>query len=207
MTMLEIRDIKISWLGVSTIKIRTPKLVIYIDPYAVYNDELADLILITHEHARHCSIEDIKRLAKEETVIIAPEYAASMIAHPFLTIIKAGEELKSSEVIVKAIPAYELIRSYLHPRNRGIGYLLNFHDTILYHAGDTDFVPEVASLRNIDVACFPIAGFENSLDQALDFTNGVKPRFIIPIHYNPATDKKILNTFESKVINSRVVLG
>lgn len=205
--MLEIRDIKISWLGVSTIKIRTPKLVIYIDPYAIYNDELADIILITHEHARHCSTEDIKRLVKEETIIIAPEYASSLIAHPFLTIIKAGEELKSTELIVKAIPAYESIRAYLHPRNRGIGYLLNFQGTIIYHAGDTDFIPEIANLRNIDVACFPIAGFENSLEQALDFANGVKPKFIIPIHYNPATDRKILNTFESKVINSKIVLG
>ena len=204
--MLKYNNLQIEWLGNSTIKIKTKREVIYIDPYALYDQEPANIILITHEHSKHCDPETIKRISKEFTLIITPKYASRLIKKENKKIIYPGETIEVEGLKITATHAYEITRAQLHYRGKGVGYIIDINGTKIYHAGDTDFIPEISNIKNIDIACYPIADFENDVQQAVDAINTIKPKFVIPLHYDPS-DRKKLYEFESKIVNSKVVLG
>ncbi|MBW3015374.1 MBL fold metallo-hydrolase [Candidatus Woesearchaeota archaeon] len=204
--MLEYNNIQITWLGYSSFKIKTAKEIIYIDPFRTGNDEKADLIFITHEHPNHCSVRDIEKLSKESTEIICTEYASDMINNYLKKIVKPGDEFMLNDINVKVVHAYSLPQgTNEHFKGKGVGYILSINNTKIYHSGDTDFTPEMVNIRNIDIALVPITGMP--FDQALDFVNTTNPKIVIPMHYDPAKDRNILNKFNMKVINSKVRIG
>lgn len=124
--------------------------------------EKADVILVTHSHTDHCDPAKIQSLRKESTIVIAPEDCVSKIGGTIKTL-KPGEKTKVGNITIKAVDAYNYKRfrtpgNPFHPKGFGVGYLITVEGKVIYHAGDTDFIPEMRQLGQVDVALLPSGG-------------------------------------------------
>ena len=180
--------------------------VLYFDPFDLTEEfHDADAVIVTHSHYDHFSPEDIKKVAKDGTILIAPESCAGEVAAaglPVLTL-AAGEATAVKGNVVHAVPAYnvEPERLGFHPKENGwLGYLLVMDDITYYIAGDTDQNPDNEGLR-CDVALIPIGGtYTMDPAQAAAFANRLRPRIVIPTHYGTAVGaKKAVDEFEPLV--------
>lgn len=162
---------------------------IYIDPVRPGNfDGLpqADLILITHDHPDHMDPATISRLSKSGTTIMAPKAVAQTVtaADPI-----ANGEIKTwGAWTIEAVPAYNLKRGpgpgmLYHPKGHGNGYVLTYGGKRFYFSGDTEGVPEMRELKNIDVAfvCMNLP-FTMTPEEAADAVKAFHPRVVIPYH-------------------------
>lgn len=172
----------IHWLGHDTFRISTDKN-IYIDPFRVKNKDSADLILITHDHHDHCSPEDIDRVTGHKTVIIAPGSCAEKIKGN-IRIVKKGDNLDIDGIGIEVVPAYNVDKKY-HPKTAdGVGYIINIKGVRIYHAGDTDRIPEMKGFKNIGIALLPVSGkFVMTAEEAVLAALDIKPDIAIPMHY------------------------
>jgi len=197
---MQINDIQIKWLGHAGFLIKNAK-TIYIDPYNISEQkEKADLILITHSHYDHCSVADIKKIIKEGTKIILPADCQSKITKfetPIrIKIIEPGKEILDGDVKITAIPAYNTDKPFHSKEESWVGYVIKIKDTIIYHAGDTDQIPEMQKLTGHKqagkqfIALLPIGGrFTMSAEEAAEATKLLKPSLAIPMHYGSIVGK------------------
>ena len=187
--MLNLDGITVTWLGHDTTKIKGDK-VIYIDPFQLKGGESADIVLITHEHYDHCSPEDVARIRKKDTVVIGTADVTAKYKGETKTI-KAGDSVTVHGITIQAVPAYNTNKKF-HPRASGwVGYVVNMNGKRVYHAGDTDYIPEMESLKDIDVALVPISGtYVMTAEEAAEAVNGMKPKVAVPIHYGSIVGTK-----------------
>ncbi len=191
---MKINGIEIKWLGHSGFVINNSK-VIYVDPYNIKDvSEKADLIFITHSHYDHCSYSDLKKIVKEGTKIIVTPDCQSKIAKfsvPInIEIIEPGREIVFNGLKINAVPAYNINKSF-HPKEESwIGYVIKMDDVIIYHAGDTDVIPEMQKLTGFKqpdkefIALLPVGGrFTMSAEEAAEAAKIIKPTLAIPMHY------------------------
>ena len=191
---MEIGGIKLLYLGHSGFLINNGKK-IAIDPYNISENvnEKADLILITHSHYDHCSIKDIQKLSKKGTIIVVPADAQSKITRVEgveMQIIEIGDELEFDGVKVSAVPAYNIDKKF-HLKNEGwLGYVVKIGNTIIYHAGDTDKIPEMEKLTgyakqgNDFIVLLPVSGtYVMSAEEAASVASLLNPTLAIPMHY------------------------
>jgi L-ascorbate metabolism protein UlaG (beta-lactamase superfamily) len=172
---------KIKWLGHASIRIESD-MVIYIDPWKIKSGPKADLILISHSHHDHLSPADIKKIQKEDTVIVA---AADVVARfsGDVRALKPGETATVRGVTVEAVPAYNIGKPY-HPRAKEwIGFVVTLEDKNIYFAGDTDLIPEMKNIK-ADIAILPVGGiYTMTAQEAAEAVKVIKPEAAIPIHY------------------------
>jgi L-ascorbate metabolism protein UlaG (beta-lactamase superfamily) len=183
----------VSWLGHSGFRIAAAGQTIYIDPYRVpAGARRADLILVTHGHYDHFSPQDIERLSKPTTVVIAPAAVAERLPGRVRSI-AAGEEIEPDGVrgvSVRAVAAYNTSKRdrdgrVFHPREAGgVGYDVNVRGERLYHAGDTDVIPEMDSVAGVDVALLPVSGtYVMTAGEAAEAARRIQPRVAVPMHW------------------------
>jgi L-ascorbate metabolism protein UlaG (beta-lactamase superfamily) len=193
------RSIDIRWLGHSSFLIKNASgKTIYIDPFKLSDDseehtnEEADFIFITHSHYDHCSIEDIRKIAKNGTIIVAPADVSSKFAHidakVELKIADSETQMDFEESGVKfwCLPAYNLNKPFHEREEDWVGYILDLSGVLIYHAGDTDNIPEMKKLStaNIDIALLPIGGtFTMNAGEAAKAASVIKPKLAVPMHY------------------------
>lgn len=145
----------IHWLGHASVKITGEK-VIYIDPWELKDGDPADIILITHGHHDHCSPEDVVKIQQSGTVIVATSDCRSKLSGDVRTI-APGDSLDVDGTQIEAVHAYNIAKSF-HPKSNGwVGYIITVNGTRIYHAGDTDRIPEMDGI-NADVALLPVGG-------------------------------------------------
>lgn len=172
-------SIEVVWLGHAGIMIRCNARILYIDPWKVSRSSpQADIILLTHDHYDHYSPEDIALLKRDSTRVVAP-----MPAPEATDVIGPGGRLALGEVTVKAVPAYNIAKGF-HPRANGwLGYVVEIGGRRIYHAGDTDRIPEMDGL-NVDLALIPVGGTYtmDARDAALA-AEDIKAGVAIPIHF------------------------
>jgi L-ascorbate metabolism protein UlaG (beta-lactamase superfamily) len=201
----------IKWLAHAGFQIKAKGKTIYIDleKYGEFSDK-ADLILVTHIHTDHCDPDQIKKARKPETVVIAPADCVSKIGGNVKTL-KPGEETEVDGIHVKAVEAYGVKRFRspgvpFHPKGLGVGYLVTVEGKTVYHAGDTDFIPEMRQLKNIDVALLP-SGDTYTMDNndAAEAALAFKPSAVIPMHRWSTNPEELKGKVEAKS-NSKVVI-
>jgi len=171
----------ISWLGHASFKITNDK-VLYIDPWKLKKEDKADIILITHPHYDHLSLEDISKIQTEDTIIVIPPDGASKLKGN-IKIVRPGDNLTIKGIDIKVVPAYNIKKDY-HPKENGwVGFILNMKGTRIYHSGDTDFIPEMKKIK-VDIALLPIGGtYTMDVAEAVEAVKAINPKVVIPMHY------------------------
>jgi len=172
---------KIQWLGHDCFLIKSD-LIIYFDPFQIKTGPKADIIFVTHPHYDHCSPEDIKKIAKEDTIIVTEKDSAKMLTGK-IEIMKVGEEKTVKGIKVKAVPAYNIGKTF-HTKDKGwLGFVVEIEGVKIYHAGDTDFIPEMKDIKT-DIALLPVSGtYVMTADEAVEAALTIKPQIAIPMHY------------------------
>jgi len=183
MDTTEFKGVEISWLGHASFKLRGKAGVVYIDPYVLPEDtEAADVIVMTHEHFDHCAVENVSRITKETTIIVTTQGCAGRCSGDVRTL-KAGERAEVGEIVIEAVDAYNRGKPF-HPRGLGMGVVVVIDGVRIYHAGDTDFIPEMKEIE-ADVALLPIGGhYTMDEHEAAEAALSIKPSVAIPMHYN-----------------------
>ncbi|MEM5829526.1 MAG: MBL fold metallo-hydrolase [Candidatus Aenigmatarchaeota archaeon] len=181
--VFEYKSIKIEWLGHASFKI-SDKLKIYIDPFEIAEEEKADLIFITHEHYDHCSLKDIKKLVKDDTIVIATEDCIAKLRDFKVFPVLPGKSYEVKGINFYTIPAYNLGKAFHTRASNWVGYVIEIEGIKIYHAGDTDFVPEMRELKAIEIALVPIGGtYTMDAEEAAKAVNYFKPKVAVPMHY------------------------
>ena len=172
---------KIHWLGHDGFRIDSEK-TIYFDPYQIESGPRADLIFISHDHFDHCSPEDVAKIQGPETTIITEKDSAGKLTGD-VRVLMPGETLNLDGVKIQGVPSYNTDKDF-HPRKNGwLGFVVEVAGIRIYHAGDTDFIPEMKDLR-VDIALLPVSGtYVMTADQAVKAALAIKPELAIPMHY------------------------
>jgi L-ascorbate metabolism protein UlaG (beta-lactamase superfamily) len=170
---------KIAWYGQSSLRIELGGKLIWIDPVGVSATERADIILVTHSHGDHYSASDIKKLSGPGTLVLAAFDAAGA------TRIKPGDVRKEGSLTIRAVPAYNIVKSQNHPKsNLWCGYVLTAEGVSVYDAGDTERIPEMKDIA-CDIAFLPLGQTYTmgSVDEAVQAALDVKAKIAVPFHY------------------------
>lgn len=176
---------RFTWFRQSAFRWQGDDFTVYIDPWGTTGDFPADLVLITHAHFDHFQIEEIERLRKAETKIVAPADVAKEISGE-VTAVAPGDTLEVAGVKLQAVPAFNIAPDRLdkHPKaNNWVGYVLELGGSTYYHAGDTDHLPELDSLST-DVAFVPIGGtYTMDAREAGGLVRAISPQVAVPMHF------------------------
>ncbi|GBE35808.1 putative L-ascorbate-6-phosphate lactonase UlaG [bacterium BMS3Bbin06] len=173
----------IHWLGHDTFKVAGRDVTVFTDPFRLKKSDRADIILITHDHYDHCSPDDVKRIQKEDTVIVTTPDCADKLSGNIRTV-KPGDTLEVKGVLIEAVPAYNTNKQF-HPRDRNwVGYIFTVDGRRIYLAGDTDYIPEMKTFKDIDVALLPVSGtYVMTADEAVQAALDIHPKVAVPMHY------------------------
>ncbi len=182
---------------------------IYVDPVGMAEDFAAfpapDLILITHIHKDHLAPELVSALKQAQTPVIGPATVIEQLGYG--TTISNGGSTEVAGVSIEAIPAYNTTpeRLNFHPKGRDNGYVLSKDGVRLYISGDTEDIPEMRALRNIDIAfvCMNLP-FTMTIEQAASAVNEFKPGVVIPYHYRGKEGMSDIDAFEKLVAGTPV---
>ena len=194
MKILEFNNVKVKWLGHDSFRFDFSGKIMYIDPYEVKEHDKADLILITHGHYDHCSIADLRKLVKDETIIITTPDTTSKLSGKVegghVKLAKPGDNFDVLGIKIKAIAAYNIDKQF-HPKaNQWLGYLFTINNITFYHAGDSDFIPEMEDL-SADVAFLPVSGtYVMNAEEAAKAARKIMPKIAIPMHYGKIVGSK-----------------
>ncbi len=192
--VVTIEGVEIVWLKHDAFLLKGDGVVVAIDPYELRSvPEKADLVLITHDHFDHCDPNSVRLVAKPDAVIIAPQKAAAKLGKN-VQVVKAGDVLTEKGVTVKVVPAYNVRpeRQRFHPKNYGgVGYLITLAGKTIYHTGDTDLIPEMDNLGQVDIALLPVSGtYVMDAQEAAEAVKRIKPTHVIPMHYGSIVGSK-----------------
>lgn len=188
--MFDYKGVKFSWLGHDGFRITSDKTV-YIDPYklsdAQHNRKDADIVLISHNHFDHLSLDDLNHVISSNTTIVAPHECSAQL-NPLgieTKLVKPGDRLTVKDVAVEVLAAYNTNKDF-HPKADGkVGYVITLGGLRIYHTGDTDIIPEMNSAKP-DVALVPVSGtYVMTADEAAKATDErIKPKMLaVPMHY------------------------
>jgi len=178
----------IEWLGHDCFFIHGSKKVC-IDPFELKNSKRkADIILVSHEHNDHCSLEDIQKVSTEKTIIVGSVQAAQKLGKN-VNVLKPGETVKVG-IKITGTSAYNVNKfrapgQHFHPKqDQKLGFIFELDRVQYYHAGDSDFIQEMRALKNIDVAFLPVSGtYVMTAKEAVQAADAIQPKLAIPMHY------------------------
>lgn len=184
--------------------------VIYFDPFKIeenFND--ADIIFITHDHYDHYSEEDITKVIKGDTIIVAPEdLEDKLLKKGFerenIIMVIPNESYAVKGISFKTIPAYNVNKQFHPKENKWVGYILELEGNTYYIAGDTDITDENRKVE-CDVAFVPVGGtYTMDYEEAAKLINEIKPKIAVPTHYGVIVGSKKDGENFSKLVNKDI---
>lgn len=191
--MLKHKNLRLFWHGHAAFRLENDSR-LYFDPFRLNDDAPpADLVLISHEHFDHLSLSDLKKIVSYGTTVVAPPICQTelkKLRHEDIHYLSVGQRLDIQDVAITAVPAYNLNKFRapglaFHPRQDGkVGYVVRIGDVTCYHAGDTDAIPEMKNLENIDIALLPVSGtYVMTSEEAVQAVDMIKPKIAVPMHW------------------------
>lgn len=200
--------LEITFIGHGSLMLSFEGKTVQVDPwsrladYSLFPD--ADLILITHEHGDHLDLEAIHHARKEHTQLVFTELCSQKVSSGI--IMKNGETREVGGIRIEAIPAYNIKNkrpdgSPFHPRGDGNGYVLTFGDDAIrvYIAGDTENIPEMAGLTDIDIAFLPMnLPYTMTPEMAAKAARSFRPRILYPYHFGDSDIGEIIQLLDDE---------
>lgn len=196
----------LTFLGHGTLMLTFKDTVLHVDPYGKVADYAAlpraDLVLLTHDHADHLDQAALALVRTPVTDIVLPPVCADRVQGGL--ILKNGETRTVRGITVTAVPAYNLVHRRdngqpFHPRGAGNGYLLDFGDTRLYVAGDTENIPEMAALKDVDIAFLPMnLPYTMTPEMVADAARSFRPRILYPYHYGDTDPQRLVELLRDR---------
>lgn len=211
--------ITIKCMAHASFKIKTEKQTIYIDPSTkgtgLKKDDFepADLILVTHGHQDHFDKDLLKKIRKLGSPVIAPENLKKEMKGIVMWDMNPGQFMQMGDgTHIWSVHAYNVKRfkspgKPFHPKDYGVGYILKIDGKRIYHAGDTDLIPEMEKITDIDVALIP-SGDTYTMDnkEAAEAVLLIKPKVAIPMHMWDTDPEGFKNEVEGKSSIKVVIL-
>ena len=206
-------DLTITFIGHGTLMFAFGGKVIHVDPFGRLADysklPKADMILLTHEHRDHLDTKALNAVRTEKTVVVLTETCARQVQGGIVMHngdVKAVEGLK-----IEAVPAYNIVHKRkkgqpFHPKGIGNGYIITFGDKRVYVAGDTENIPEMKELKQIDVAFLPMnLPYTMTPEMVADAAKAFKPRILYPYHYGKTDTSELMELLkDNKEIEVRI---
>ena len=171
------------WLGHDAFLLRAGGKSIYFDPFQLGSGlPPADIICISHAHYDHCSPEDVRTIQQPSTLIVTETEAAAKLTGKIMTL-APGERREAEGIIIETVPAYNTNKQF-HPQgNSWLGFILTVDGVRVYHAGDTDYIPEMKNIR-ADIALLPVSGtYVMTAEEAAQAAITIGPKIAVPMHY------------------------
>ena len=185
-------DLEITVIGHGSLMFGFDGKIIHVDPFSGLADysklPQADLILLTHEHPDHLDTNALDRLRTNRTKIILTEKCAQQVKGG--TILQNGDVTTVDGMKIEAVPAYNLVHMRsegipFHSKGNGNGYVITFGDKRIYVAGDTENIPEMKQLKDIDCAFLPMnLPYTMTPEMVADAAKAFKPKVLYPYHYH-----------------------
>lgn len=218
--MLEYEGIKIRWLGHDSFLIKAKGKNIYIDPYKIEESDLpnADIVITSHEHFDHMNVDSINSLSTENTILIGPRVCKEKLETDVsrkqkVLELNPNEKLTVEGFEFSAIPAYNIHRfrspgQPFHPKESGhIGPIINIDGKRIYHAGDTDNIPEMEGLAP-DIAMIPVSGtYVMDVEEGVEAAKSINAKITIPMHVGRGIGElEFTNELKEKLPDMKVVV-
>ena len=165
----------------------------------------ADYIFVTHEHGDHFDKEALKQLTGEKTQLITNKRCAEMLGYGEIMV--NGQNSTFNDITVEAVPAYNISegRTQFHPKGRDNGYILTIDGLRIYIAGDTEDIPEMQDIKDIDIAFLPCnQPYTMTTEQLVKAAKTVKPKVLFPYHYGQTDVKGIPAQLKDYGIDVRI---
>ncbi len=205
-------DLNITFIGHGTLMFTFGGKVIHVDPVSREADYTkrpkADLILVTHEHGDHLDPGVIKLLSTKDTKLIISESCAKNVNGGM--IMKNGDEKTVLGLKIEAVHAYNIVHKRdngqpFHPKGVGNGYVITFGDKKVYVAGDTENIPEMKKLKDIDIAFLPMnLPYTMTPEMVADAAKSFKPTILYPYHYGNTDTESIVSLLKDSGIEVRI---
>ena len=199
-------ELKITFIGHGTLMMTFGGKVIHIDPVGSYTDysklPQADLILVTHEHGDHLDPKAIGILRKSGTDLVGTDKCAEKVQN--MIIMKNGDSRVFQGLKVEAVPAYNIVHmrgpgAPFHPKGQGNGYVLTFGDKRVYVGGDTENIPEMKNLKNIDIAFLPMnLPYTMTPEMVADAAKVIRPKILYPYHFGDTDTSKLVELLKNE---------
>jgi L-ascorbate metabolism protein UlaG (beta-lactamase superfamily) len=199
-------ELKIFFVGHGSLFLTFGGKVIHIDPVGAEGDYArlpkADLILVTHEHYDHLDPEALKTLRKDGTQIVVSPSCAGKLKDA--VIMKNGERRTFLGFEVEAVPAYNIVHkrpdgNLFHPKGEGNGYVINVAGKRIYVAGDTEAIPEMKDLKNIDIAFLPMnLPYTMSPEMTAEAARTIRPAVLYPYHFGDTDTGRLLKLLKGE---------
>ena len=193
-------DLTITFIGHGTLMFQFGGKVIHVDPVGRYADYArlpqADVILVTHEHHDHLDKQAIGRITKKGTLLALTDACAKRIGHG--VVMKNGDTKTFKGLKVEAVPAYNVVHMRspgrpFHPKGVGNGYVITFGDKRVYVAGDTENIPEMAKLANIDIAFLPMnLPYTMTPEMVAEAVRVIEPKIVYPYHFGNTDTSRLV---------------
>jgi L-ascorbate metabolism protein UlaG (beta-lactamase superfamily) len=193
-------DLEIYFIGHGTLMMKWKGKIIHIDPYGKVGSysqlPKADLIIITHEHYDHFDLDAIKRIMRQDTIIVYTKKCEEKLKGGI--VMKNGDVKTIFDIKIEAVPAYNIVHKRetgvpFHPKGEGNGYVLTFDNVRIYVAGDTENIPEMKELKNIDIAFLPMnLPYTMTPEMVKDAALMIKPKILYPYHYGDTDPKRLV---------------
>ena len=165
----------------------------------------ADYIFVTHEHGDHFDKEALKQLTGDKTQLITNKRCAEMLGYGEIMV--NGQSLMVNDIKVEAVPAYNTSEGHtqFHPKGRDNGFILTIDGLRIYIAGDTEDIPEMQDIKDIDIAFMPCnQPYTMTPEQLVKSAKTVKPKVLFPYHYGQTDVKGIPSQLKDSGIDVRI---
>ncbi len=198
-------DLSITFLGHASLLITFNGKNIFVDPFGQVADysalPKADLILCTHEHGDHLDSQALAAIRTPATLLVLNPSGAAQV--PGSIAMRNGDKETAGGLPIEAVPAYNILHkredgNLFHPKGIGNGYILTFGDKHLYLAGDTENIPEMINLHDIDIAFLPMnLPYTMTPEMVADAARMFMPRILYPYHFGNTDPNKLVELLKA----------